>query len=259
MTRRPPRRRYQEDFDQIRAFLREWDAIGVYRGEKAEDEWPPDEYDSYIPHILSLLGDGYGADRIASHLEFARTQQMGLPSSPSRDLEYARRIEAWWRSPSGDQPSTAASADWLAVNENAPGPGLTISVVDPDDSYLGIEVRATGARFAGTTFIYAAFDALGAFAAQIDGFPTSPQDERSYQFGNPDAGTAGGFVTMSFRCVDGAGHAVLDVAIEDDPSISRASARFAFRVAAAEIDRFTKALRDVEGDRSGVAELPAQP
>ena len=87
------------DFQRVREFLRAWDAIGLYHPIDVEDDdCPPDEYDSYIPHILSLLRSGHGADRIASHLEFARTQQMGLPPHPSRDLEFGRRIEEWWRS-----------------------------------------------------------------------------------------------------------------------------------------------------------------
>ena len=101
MTRRPEREQYDADFEKVRAFLREWDAIGVYQPTESEDDdWPPDEYDSYIPNILSLLRSGHDADRIASHLELARTQEMGLPAHPSRDLEFARRIELWWRSQS---------------------------------------------------------------------------------------------------------------------------------------------------------------
>jgi len=50
-----------------------------------------------IPQILSLLRAGHGADRISAHLEFARTQQMSLPAAPSRDREFAQRIEAWWQ------------------------------------------------------------------------------------------------------------------------------------------------------------------
>ena len=98
MTRRSERHEYDANFARVREFLREWDAIGVYHpADAGDDGWPPDEYDTYIPHILSLLRSGHGAERIASHLEFARTQQMGLPPHSSRDLEVAQRIDAWWR------------------------------------------------------------------------------------------------------------------------------------------------------------------
>jgi hypothetical protein len=98
VTRRPERQECDADFEKVREFLREWDAIGVYHPADPEDDgWPPDEYDSYIPHILTLLRSGHGAGRIASHLEFARTQQMGLPPHSSRDREFGQRIEEWWR------------------------------------------------------------------------------------------------------------------------------------------------------------------
>ena len=40
--------------------------------------------------------------------------------------------------------------------------GLSIRVVDPDDDYIGIEIRAVADRFVGTTQIYAGLDELGA-------------------------------------------------------------------------------------------------
>ena len=98
MTRRPARQQYDANFEKVREFLRDWDAIGVYHpAEPEDDDWPPDEYDSYIPHFLALLRSGHSADRIASHLEFLRTQQMGLQPQSSRDLKFARKIEGWWR------------------------------------------------------------------------------------------------------------------------------------------------------------------
>ena len=98
MTRRPARQQFDVDFEKVREILRGWDAIGVYHpAEPEDDDWPPDEYDSYIPHILSLLHSGHGADRIASHLDFLRTEQMGLSPYSSHDREFAQKIEEWWR------------------------------------------------------------------------------------------------------------------------------------------------------------------
>ena len=98
MTRKPQRQQHDADFGKVREFLQKWDAIGVYHpADSEDDDWPPDEYDSYIAHVLSLLHSGHGADRIASYLEFARTQEMGLSPFPSRDREVAKRIEEWWR------------------------------------------------------------------------------------------------------------------------------------------------------------------
>jgi len=100
VTKNPERSHYDADFERVRAILREWDPIGVYSAaDTDENERPPDEYDSYIPPILSSLRSGGGAQRIASYLAFVREKQMGLPPLPSRDREFAERIEKWW----GDQ------------------------------------------------------------------------------------------------------------------------------------------------------------
>lgn len=48
-------------------------------------------------------------------------------------------------------------------------PGLRISVVDPDEDYLGIEVAAASSRFAGTTRIYVGLDELSILSSRIEG------------------------------------------------------------------------------------------
>jgi len=137
-------------------------------------------------------------------------------------------------------------------------PGLSIAVVDPDEDYLGIEICAASCRFAGATRIYAGLDELNTFASRIEGFPATPQDEREYEFGSIDPGVAGGFASLRFHCVDGSGHAALEVALEDDDQWhTSASAKFTFQIQAAELDRFTRSLREIEHERSGEAKLPA--
>jgi len=131
-----------------------------------------------------------------------------------------------------------------------------ISVIDPDDDYLGIELCAASTRYAGTTRIYAGLDQLSQLASRIEGFPTSSADDRLYEFGSTDPGIAGGFASLRFYCIDGAGHAALEVTIQDDVQWhTPASARFAFRIEPTEIDRFAKRLRHVEQNRCGEAEL----
>src|SRR6185503_18166396 len=132
------------------------------------------------------------------------------------------------------------------------------SVVDPDADYLGIEVAAASGRFAGTTLIYAGLDELSIVASRIEGFPATVDDEREYQFGSTESGLAGGFACLRFHCVDGSGHAALEVMIEDDHHLHDiASARFAFQIAAVDLDRFVARLRHIEQERSGEAILPA--
>jgi len=135
-------------------------------------------------------------------------------------------------------------------------PGLTITVVDRDIDYIGIEIRATSGRFAGSTWIYADLDDLSRLADAIKGFPKSANDERTFTFGSRDPATAGGYASLTFRCVDASGHSVLEIAFEDDENrYSEANAQFTLPVEAAGIDRFVNALRDLERNRSVEAVL----
>ena len=63
-------------------------------------------------------------------------------------------------------------------------PGLTITAVDHDEDYLGIEVAASTDRFAGSAWIYAGVKELSELAATITGFPRSYDDRRTHEFGN---------------------------------------------------------------------------
>jgi hypothetical protein len=136
--------------------------------------------------------------------------------------------------------------------------GLTIKIVDPDQDYVGIEIRAANGRFAGSAAIYAALDDLRKFADRIAGFPSNPEDERDYEFGARGPAVAGGYCHLRFVCLDRAGHAAVDVQLEDDSRRhSGGSALFRFLILAAAVDRFTDALHGLDGARSGSATLCA--
>src|SRR5262245_35502566 len=134
--------------------------------------------------------------------------------------------------------------------------GLTITIVDVDPDYLGIDIHAENDRFAGSTHIYAGLTELGEFSDCIAGFPTSPVDTRDYEFGSRDRGFAGGYCRLRFRCVDGLGHAQVEVAVQDDEDWREVGiAEFSFPVDAAAVDRFTSSLRELERNQSGAAIL----
>ena len=134
--------------------------------------------------------------------------------------------------------------------------GLTITAVDPDPDYLGIEIHVCNARFVGSTWIYAGLTDLTDLATLITGYPTNFEDERSYQFGTREPGFAGGFCGIRLRCLDRAGHVSVTVDIEDDGvRYGPASARVLFNTEPAAIDRFADALREVELSRAGEAVL----
>ena len=84
--------------------------------------------------------------------------------------------------------------------------GLTIAALDPDVDYLGIEVAASNERFAGSAWIYAGVYELSELAAKLEGFPRSYEDRRTHEFGTRDPAVAGGFLSISLRCLDRAGH-----------------------------------------------------
>jgi hypothetical protein len=134
--------------------------------------------------------------------------------------------------------------------------GLKICILHADDDYLGVEIRAGNERYAGTTYVAAGFDELGALADLITGFPAHAQDERSYQFGSREPNVVGGWCRLRFRTSDLAGRAVVEVTIEDDDQLHpKASAALSLPIEAASLDRFIAGLRRISSDRRGEVAL----
>ncbi len=133
---------------------------------------------------------------------------------------------------------------------------LKIVVVDTDPDYLYIEIFASSDRFSGATSVFSGDEQFKEFAEVIAGFPTSLTDQRSYVFGTKEKGFAGGYCALRFFCRDRAGHAAVDVELEDDDvSYSEASVRFTIPVLPSSIDEFVRRLRQVQEARSGEASL----
>jgi hypothetical protein len=134
--------------------------------------------------------------------------------------------------------------------------GLNITVVDPDDDYLGVEVFASSGRFACSSRIFAGLDELGEMADALEGFPVSANDTREFELGTVDPKYAGGSVRLSFATTDTLGHGTVAIeCVDDDLKYSPGSAAFSFPVEPAGVDRFVTALRAVQSHRSGVAQL----
>lgn len=74
----------------VQAILRRWDPIGVEPGKIA----PADEYDSYGPHIVSLVAHGCSVIELFNHLQWLREEFIGVEGDPERDLEFAVEILA---------------------------------------------------------------------------------------------------------------------------------------------------------------------
>jgi hypothetical protein len=69
----------------VEAILRRWDPIGVRPGEFA----PADEYDSYAPHIVTMVIGGCTIAQLSQHLEHLRTRTIGVEANRKRDLRIA--------------------------------------------------------------------------------------------------------------------------------------------------------------------------
>jgi len=72
----------------VEAVLRRWDPIGVLM----VDGGPEDEYDSYAPHIVSLIRHGGSLAEVVAHLNHLRTESMGLPMDTQADTAVAEEI-----------------------------------------------------------------------------------------------------------------------------------------------------------------------
>lgn len=67
-----------------------WDPIGVAGHPQARDE-----YDSYVPGIVSLLMSNAELSKIAKHLTQLTTNSMGLSAARDRDLKTAELLIEW--------------------------------------------------------------------------------------------------------------------------------------------------------------------
>ena len=74
----------------VEEILRLWDPINVAPGAVA----PSDEYDSYAPHIVSMVEGGCTIDDLASHLEHLCVQQMGLGPSTAESRSHSHKFAA---------------------------------------------------------------------------------------------------------------------------------------------------------------------
>ena len=72
----------------VQAILRRWDPMGVLPGELA----PADEYDSYAPHIVSMVAQGCSLEALQTHLQRIGKVTTGVQASPDREAEVAGEI-----------------------------------------------------------------------------------------------------------------------------------------------------------------------
>jgi hypothetical protein len=72
----------------VEQVLRRWDPIGVQPGTMA----PADEYDSYAPHMVSMVEGGCTVEELASHLGDLSSKTMGVGSNIKANSTFASQI-----------------------------------------------------------------------------------------------------------------------------------------------------------------------
>lgn len=72
----------------VEALLRNWDPIGLSPGISG----PADEYDSYAPHIVSLVKGGCAVSELAEHLESLAVDTMGIGPSSAESRATSARV-----------------------------------------------------------------------------------------------------------------------------------------------------------------------
>jgi hypothetical protein len=78
----------------VQEILRRWDPMDLAPGEFT----PADEYDSYAPHIVSMVAQGCSVEQLLGHLQTLRTGMVCMRDNPKRDMDFACEIIAKLRS-----------------------------------------------------------------------------------------------------------------------------------------------------------------
>ena len=94
--------------------------------------------------------------------------------------------------------------------------GIEFEVVWFDQDVIEYLVTCSNGLFRGATRMYLAHDDLSKTAKTLSGFPSNIKDSRDVQLGAVEPKMAGGGISMSFRCVDSVGHAVVLVRLRAD-------------------------------------------
>ncbi len=72
----------------VQALLRRWDPMDLAPGKFA----PLDEYDSYAPHIVSLVAQDCSTEELLEHLQRLRSGMVCMRENPKQDLNIAVEI-----------------------------------------------------------------------------------------------------------------------------------------------------------------------
>ena len=136
--------------------------------------------------------------------------------------------------------------------------GIDFEVVWFDQDVIEYQVTCSNGPFRGATNMYLSHDGLSKAAEALSGFPSNIKDSRDVQLGAFEPKFAGGGISMSFRCVDSVGHAVVLVRLRadgckgpDEPE----SVCLYIPVEAGSIDSFVATARSIDDTKGAKAYL----
>jgi hypothetical protein len=89
----------------VKRALRRWDPIGVIKTLE-EDGLPPNEYDSYAPHLLRIVESGASGGDVAIRLVSIRVDSMSLGDRrpTEREEEIGEKLSQWRERGFQDEP-----------------------------------------------------------------------------------------------------------------------------------------------------------
>jgi hypothetical protein len=138
--------------------------------------------------------------------------------------------------------------------------GLRIETVWFDCDMLELKLSARSADFSGQANFYAALDDPNVFAKHIEGFPSSINDVREFEFGGINLQEYGG-ARIKLYCRDSSGHLVIQVEIYknsiDLPNVSEA-ATIRIDAVPATVDSFVYDLKRMKIEVGEYAELRSE-
>jgi hypothetical protein len=134
--------------------------------------------------------------------------------------------------------------------------GISIEITEPNENYLGSEIRAWNGRFSATTHLYLDAKDFLRVADCVAGFPNTVPDRREFSLGHQrGGGWGGGYCRMVFRTVAAVGAVDAEVEIEEDLRYSESTVTLLVPVEAAAVERFVAQLRQLARGGSGKATM----
>lgn len=136
-------------------------------------------------------------------------------------------------------------------------PQLRLSLAWSDPDIQEIAVYAASEHFSGATSLYVAPGELTRLADLLSGFPSTRDDQRTFELGHTEL-SGYGTVHGVLYCLDGTGHIGLHVEVfhpSADPRDKPQSCAILFGVLVSDLDRFVDALRCLDERSSQVATL----